>query len=82
MGLCGDFCLAIIGLFIPPLSVLKRTGCDHNFLINIVLTCLGWTPGILHAWYIILRYPDGKRAANMRANVRRSRGSIDLQGYE
>jgi uncharacterized membrane protein YqaE (UPF0057 family) len=25
----------------PPLSVLKRTGCDHHLFINIVLTCFG-----------------------------------------
>ncbi|KAI4853948.1 hypothetical protein E4T44_00520 [Aureobasidium sp. EXF-8845] len=65
----------------PPLSVLKRTGCDHHFIINIVLTCFGWTPGILHAWYIILRFPDGKRAANMRGGGRRRHSAVAQQEY-
>lgn len=62
-SLKGDFCLAIVALFLPPLAVLKKTGCDHHFLISIILTFLGWTPGILYAWYIILLFPEGKRAA-------------------
>jgi uncharacterized membrane protein YqaE (UPF0057 family) len=60
----------------PPLSVLKRTGCDHHLLINIILTCFGWTPGILHAWYIILRLPDGKRAAKMIEDVGRRHTAV------
>ncbi|KAH0279414.1 hypothetical protein KCU91_g1778, partial [Aureobasidium melanogenum] len=62
----GGLFLAIVALFLPPISVLKRTGCDHHLFVNIVLTLFGWTPGILHAWYIILRFPDGRRAAELR----------------
>ncbi|KAI4765464.1 hypothetical protein E4T52_01790 [Aureobasidium sp. EXF-3400] len=81
MGLWGGFCLGIVALFIPPLSVLKRTGCDHHLFINIVLTCLGWTPGFLHALYIILRFPDGRRAAEMREDVRRGRAAVVQQSF-
>lgn len=77
----GDFCLAIIALFLPPLSALKKTGCDHHFFISIILTFFGWTPGILYAWYIILHFPHGKRAANMRRRVRRDRASIFQEEY-
>ena len=75
----GGLFLAIVALFIPPLSVLKRTGCDHHLFINIVLTLFGWTPGVLHAWYIILRFPDGRRAAEMRDDVRRGRAVVVQQ---
>ncbi|KAI4743826.1 hypothetical protein E4T50_05755 [Aureobasidium sp. EXF-12298] len=81
MGLWGGFCLAIVALFMPPLSVLKRTGCDHHLFINIVLTYLGWTPGFLHALYIILRFPDGRRAAEMREDVRRGRAAVVQQSF-
>lgn len=33
-------------------------GLSIDLLINIVLTLLGAFPGIIHAWYIILKYPD------------------------
>ncbi|KAH0369526.1 hypothetical protein KCU65_g3286, partial [Aureobasidium melanogenum] len=81
MGLWGGLFLAIVALFLPPLSVLKRTGCDHHLFINIVLTLFGWTPGILHAWYIILRFPDGRRAAELREDVRRGRAKVVYQGF-
>lgn len=29
-------------------------------MINIALCCLGYVPGLLHAWYIIMKYPDSE----------------------
>ncbi|KAG9659175.1 hypothetical protein KCU64_g4029, partial [Aureobasidium melanogenum] len=81
MGLWGGLFLAIVAVFLPPLSVLKRTGCDHHLFINIVLTLFGWTPGILHAWYIILRFPDGRRAAELREDVKQGRAKVVYQGF-
>lgn len=36
----------------------KRGVCSADSLINIALCCLGFLPGLLHAWYIILQNPD------------------------
>jgi uncharacterized membrane protein YqaE (UPF0057 family) len=36
----------------------KRGVCGADSLINIALCCLGFLPGLLHAWYIILQNPD------------------------
>lgn len=36
----------------------KRGVCSADSLINIALCCLGVLPGLLHAWYIILQYPE------------------------
>ena len=36
----------------------KRGICSADSLINLALCCLGVLPGLLHAWYIILQYPD------------------------
>src|SRR5690242_12585291 len=36
----------------------KRGLCSADSLINIALCVLGFLPGLLHAWYIILKYPD------------------------
>jgi hypothetical protein len=36
-----------------------KTGiCSADSLINILLCMLGFLPGLLHAWYIIAKYPD------------------------
>lgn len=53
----SDFCLFVLAVFLPPLAVIVRRGCRGSFWLNILLTILGWLPGVIHAWYIILRYP-------------------------
>ncbi|KAL8940933.1 MAG: hypothetical protein Q9211_002052 [Gyalolechia sp. 1 TL-2023] len=42
-----------------PLTVWIKSGlCTLDSLINILLCTLGFIPGLLHAWYIIAKYPD------------------------
>ncbi|KAI9736438.1 MAG: hypothetical protein M1818_006172 [Claussenomyces sp. TS43310] len=54
-----DIFLGLIAILFPPLAVWVKTGiCSADSLINILLCCLGFLPGLLHAWYIIARYPD------------------------
>jgi uncharacterized membrane protein YqaE (UPF0057 family) len=45
----------LLAVFIPPLGVLITEGLGVQFLINLILTFLGYIPGIVHALYIILR---------------------------
>ncbi|KAJ4501512.1 hypothetical protein C8R41DRAFT_937 [Lentinula lateritia] len=44
----SDICKIIIAIFIPPLGVFLERGCNADFLINILLTILGYIPGIIH----------------------------------
>jgi uncharacterized membrane protein YqaE (UPF0057 family) len=37
---------------------IKSGICTADSLINIALCCLGYLPGLLHAWYIIARNPE------------------------
>lgn len=37
---------------------IKRGLCSADSLINIALCALGFFPGLLHAWYIIAKYPE------------------------
>ena len=40
-------------------AVWIKTGlCSVDSLINILLCVLGYLPGLLHAWYIIAKYPE------------------------
>jgi uncharacterized membrane protein YqaE (UPF0057 family) len=52
----SDVLLYFLAIFIPPVAVFLKTGCDSNFIINILLTILGWLPGVIHAWWVITRF--------------------------
>ncbi|KAL4894743.1 hypothetical protein BDV59DRAFT_174902 [Aspergillus ambiguus] len=58
--MCGsDIFLGILAIFFPPVSVWIKVGvCTADSIINLALCCLGYVPGLLHAWYIILKYPE------------------------
>ncbi|KAH8087522.1 putative cation transport-related protein [Filobasidium floriforme] len=52
----SDILKIILAIFVPPLGVFIERGCNADFFINILLTILGYIPGIIHALYIILKY--------------------------
>ncbi|KAL9005153.1 MAG: hypothetical protein Q9188_002067 [Gyalolechia gomerana] len=55
----ADILLALLAVIFPPLPVWIKSGlCTLDSLINILLCTLGFIPGLLHAWYIIAKYPD------------------------
>jgi len=39
--------LYFLALFLPPLSVFLKRGCAADFFINILLSILGWIPGVI-----------------------------------
>ncbi|KAI0306524.1 hypothetical protein B0F90DRAFT_766810 [Multifurca ochricompacta] len=52
----ATFLQIFFAIFVPPVGVFLERGCNADFLINILLTILGYIPGIIHALYIILKY--------------------------
>ena len=42
---------AAVSLFLPPLGVLIRRGVTGQFWVNLLLTLLGYLPGLIHALY-------------------------------
>ncbi|KAJ1996504.1 plasma membrane proteolipid Pmp3 [Coemansia thaxteri] len=54
---CPDVLLIILSILFPPFGALARRGCGADFLINCGLTALGYLPGLIHAWYLICKYP-------------------------
>ncbi|EKV11088.1 Stress response RCI peptide, putative [Penicillium digitatum] len=55
----SDIFLAVLAVFFPPIAVWIKTGfCTADSIINITLTLLCFFPGLIHAWYIILKYPE------------------------
>lgn len=52
-SLLGDIVKIILAVILPPLGVFLEVGFGKHFWINIILTLLGFIPGIIHAIYII-----------------------------
>jgi uncharacterized membrane protein YqaE (UPF0057 family) len=50
-----DIVRLICAIFFPPLGVFLQTGLSSELLLNILLTLLGYIPGIVHAVWIIAR---------------------------
>ena len=42
----------ILSILLPPLAVAIEKGIGKDFLINLLLTLLGWLPGVIHALYV------------------------------
>ncbi|EMT62890.1 Plasma membrane proteolipid 3, partial [Fusarium odoratissimum] len=52
----SDICKIIFAIILPPVGVFMERGCVGDFWINLLLTCLFFVPGLIHALYIILKY--------------------------
>lgn len=48
-----DFLRILISFLLPPLGVFLQVGIGKHFWINLILTLLGYIPGLVHAAYII-----------------------------
>ncbi|KAG4430578.1 hypothetical protein IFR05_013939 [Cadophora sp. M221] len=43
----SNMCLYFLAVLVPFLPVFFKTGCSCDLLINILLCCLGWIPGVI-----------------------------------
>jgi uncharacterized membrane protein YqaE (UPF0057 family) len=50
-----DVLRIVAAILVPPLGVLLQVGFGVHFWLNILLTLLGYVPGIIHAVWIIAR---------------------------
>jgi uncharacterized membrane protein YqaE (UPF0057 family) len=48
-----DLLRLLLAILLPPLGVFLQVGFGLQFWINILLTLLGYVPGIVHAVWII-----------------------------
>lgn len=51
----SDVLLIIVAILFPPAAAFFITGCSCDLLINVLLTCLGYFPGHIHAFWLIYR---------------------------
>jgi uncharacterized membrane protein YqaE (UPF0057 family) len=50
-----DLLLILLAIIFPPLAVLLSDGIGINLILNIILTLLGWIPGLIHALLVVLK---------------------------
>ncbi|XP_026427605.1 low temperature-induced protein lt101.2-like [Papaver somniferum] len=50
-----QFVEIVAAIFIPPVGVLIRYGCEEEFWICLLLTLLGYFPGIIYAVYVLVK---------------------------
>ncbi|KAB1200335.1 Hydrophobic protein RCI2A [Morella rubra] len=49
------FLEVLLAILLPPVGVFLRYGCGVEFWIDLLLTILGYIPGIIYAVYVITR---------------------------
>ncbi len=50
-----DIVRIVVAIFLPPLGVFLQVGLGGHFWLNILLTLLGYVPGLVHAIWIIAK---------------------------
>jgi uncharacterized membrane protein YqaE (UPF0057 family) len=50
-----DIVRIIIALFLPPLAAFLTVGLGLQFWVNLLLTCLGYLPGSIHALWLVVK---------------------------
>lgn len=58
-----------LAIVLPPIAVLL-CGKPLQFLLNILLTLLGWVPGVIHAVLVVNTYHEDRRAYRIVRAVR------------
>lgn len=54
----------VLAILVPPLGVFLTFGLGPTFLINVLLTLLGWLPGSIHAVWAIVKHDQQLRTTN------------------
>jgi len=50
-----DVVRILAAIILPPLGVFLQVGLGLHFWLNILLTILGYVPGIIHAVWVVVR---------------------------
>lgn len=56
--------LFFLAVVLPPVAVLL-TGRIGSFFLSLILTLLGYLPGIIHACFVVMDYNNEKRSREL-----------------
>lgn len=57
-----EFLLILLAILLPPVAVLLMRGLGAEFVISIILTLIGWIPGLIYAMFLVLQQPSASPA--------------------
>jgi uncharacterized membrane protein YqaE (UPF0057 family) len=60
--------LFFLCVLLPPLAVLL-TGRLGSFFLSLLLTLLGWLPGVIHAFFVVTDYKNEKRIEDLKKDL-------------
>jgi len=47
--------LIVLAILFPPIAVFLHKGVGLDVLVNVVLTCLFFVPGVVHALWVVTK---------------------------
>ncbi len=50
-----DVLRILLAILLPPVGVFLQVGLGLHFWLNLLLTLMGYLPGIIHAIWVIIR---------------------------
>ncbi|KAG2356550.1 hypothetical protein BDR07DRAFT_1491752 [Suillus spraguei] len=68
----ADCVLILVAVIFPPAAAAFVSGCGCDLFVNILLTLLGYLPGLIHALWLVFKRANGQ--------TRRARGSYQYAG--
>lgn len=60
----------VLAILLPPLAVLL-CGKPFQAILNLLLTLLGWLPGVVHALFVVQNYFADQRTNRIVAELQR-----------
>lgn len=61
--------LFFLCVILPPVAVLL-TGRMGSFILSLVLTLLGWLPGVIHAFFVVSDYKNEQRLRDIAKELK------------
>lgn len=62
--------LFFLAVVLPPVAVLL-TGRLGSFFLSLILTLLGWLPGVIHAFFVVIDYKNEQRMEELKKDLTR-----------
>jgi uncharacterized membrane protein YqaE (UPF0057 family) len=66
----------VLTIILPPLGVLLGKGFGWAFILNIILTILGYIPGLIHAFWVQTKTANQSHYHRSSNGIREFAGAI------
>ena len=77
---CWGILSFIFAILLPPIGVVMHKGCGKDFIIDLLLTILGYIPGVIYAVIIVLCTSSTVYAPGLGPNIMPPVGTTTAYG--